>query len=618
MTDAFPLVAAPLFEESAVSWVERSAEAMGVTMHRLTAMIAQGRVVDRWTDDQWATAAGFSGRPLADITHLRRRTAATPRGESALLGVRIRTSFLVQGAQRICPACVGENGCLAAVWDIGHVVACSRHGVRLVDACRCGLLLRERARGKAPRTCVCELPYADNTTNAASPAALTATKWIEAAIARENGDAHDDGPNGCPLAELSTGDLVLALELIGRAALSTDENDVQIAMRHPHFDRGGLPLAVRVADSIRTVEAAVDLLSEWPSSYQRLLDRVAARCVPERGKFVTRGLATRMFATAVGRSLVRPWIGMDGLPLKPLALAMDEWCLQKFSSRRKVERAPAVRRWDVPERRRRVASLLGETFNGRFSRYLRRALHHIRSDNDDEIERQLLERLSESYGRGTPTIDLRQALEILEGVNRPSYAAWIHPGLLTPVAGDPDGPRHSLRFDAEQVRGLAARLSAVAGPADEADPVGWTPTSAPTRLQLRSWYNKTDMLLDILAGKVRVAAARTNAPYTELLIELASLRRREMIEKTKMLLRNDRAYTRHHLIPLLRDLWPDHAPIPLDRSSRLSGTIEFVEFVNKSENRDRPGYRFRLSSVLRAQLAATGPSAFPEIDDLLK
>ncbi|MCU6455436.1 TniQ family protein [Sphingomonas sp. A2-49] len=617
MTEPLPAPLSPRPGESATSFIEGLAEANGLGFLALSRTISN-QVVDSWTDREWEILARFSGEDVTAFDRIRRRPPGTPSGVDSVLGNAVRPTYLVRRTQRICPLCVAADGLLKAVWDVAHAAACPLHGTILVSSCTCGRDLRDHSRGPKPRSCFCKRLYATMEAAVASTDLATGAEWIHAAMGASAPTDREWNFAPPPFDGLGLGDLILVMELVGRAATATQENDPVQQVRPHGYKLGSLGWNVSIARNVEIVEAAVPVMRDWPAAFNRILDGFAARNEAGRSmprRFRDRGLPARVLSSTVGRSLVRPWRGMDGKPLRIVASTVDDWCRARLRAPRKLASPITRKTAGSQEMKHRVASFTGDDPESlRFKRNYHRAIGALRPDLTDkaDVERLLV-------GIMAPTLDVRDTLDLLDHRTLHAFEHWLHPDLLVPVPGSDPNVRSSVRFYRADVQALRTRLcNAIVDIGAEPMPADLVALNTNGISFYAEWYTKTDLILDILSGRV-AAFGRGRAPLlVDCHVDRRAADEASLSRKVRMLLHRNDFYPRHRLLKLLVELWPNAEPIAMDGAARTEGRPAFREVRNTTGGRDRPAYRFGTISVLQAQLAAAGRSVSPEVDAAIR
>lgn len=178
-------------------------------------------------------------------------------GRDGLIGVgraRLSPALIDLARARVCPACLAEGLRERPAWDVRLVTACSRHGVRLVDACTaCDRPLRW---GRARLTdCDCGSSITSHATIRAGDGA----RLMSATLEGEVGGA--DLPPGLRLPAL--GDALGRLAwFVGTAA------DAGSDWRTRYIAKPD------VTETESIMETAAAVLVDWPSGVGVWLDRI--------------------------------------------------------------------------------------------------------------------------------------------------------------------------------------------------------------------------------------------------------------------------------------------------------------------------------------------------------
>jgi hypothetical protein len=154
--------------------------------------------------------------------------------------------------RRWCPKCIAENAYHRVWWDLSHVTACPKHGVRLVDRCQCErpLFWRMHALDKCNKGHL----FAYAQTSQASADEIAASSYI---VDRLMGTNSSPSPLLDSLGTL--GAAINAMERIGQASFGEQEG---LQILREKFGRG-----IIAAEGFR-------VLSQFPAAFEDLLDRL--------------------------------------------------------------------------------------------------------------------------------------------------------------------------------------------------------------------------------------------------------------------------------------------------------------------------------------------------------
>lgn len=182
------------------------------------------------------------------------------RPEYKILGHRLG-NHLPKGLLRLfrpafCPQCVEESGFIDAFWDLEAAVVCPRHGSRVLRCCpSCG----ERLQWLRPGLLTCKCG-ADLAAAVPEPVSTALREMMQILEAKFLGRSLRDVPNevGFPLEQMEPLSLLSFLQLMGNLG------------RFHLLKKGRAP----EKDSYLVMEAASQVLTDWPQGYYRFLDRL--------------------------------------------------------------------------------------------------------------------------------------------------------------------------------------------------------------------------------------------------------------------------------------------------------------------------------------------------------
>ncbi len=239
-----------------------------------------------------ATTTRINLEQLLPIAHLRRPDGVA--GRVSFLSAEAYPGFMHDETSKICPACLAESGYARAVWDLSYVLACPRHGCRLVAQCpgcgepissrrgrltRCGRKPRKPRRAAGPEgprrnRCVCDLRTAPLIP--ARPAMV----WLSAAIGAAAGRAAAVSPVK-RFEDLELDDMLKLIRFIGTHGLPLDSNRNRL---------GNFRSSASSTEALTTV--AADAFYEWPANFGAYLDVVRANHAVASGENLRSGLSS--------------------------------------------------------------------------------------------------------------------------------------------------------------------------------------------------------------------------------------------------------------------------------------------------------------------------------------
>lgn len=497
------------------------------------------------SDEQaWERLARVTRLARGDLEPMRWRSAGPPRSGSSgsllvVLGSPIAVVFLCPTLVRFCPVCLVEDGYLRDFWCVAYVAACPKHGCLLVE--ECGACRRPLGRATRSRlwSCVCGRRFVDNPAVEAPDAAVRVTRNLAAIIGPAKAAGLSDGTCRSDLSPPFVGfaaqDYLAALHTLGVAATTPKEEDKPASCLVPQHGHGNRHKPLALPDQVRRLEAAVGVMDRWPGAYWSLLAEVAGRNTAAGHA----NPAQRAFATRIGRTLLNPLRGADGLPLAALQSEMLAFCAERLGAKRRARNLstfePVARRILAFANLSTISRTLGVIpQNLVLRRAFQRVLGELSADEAGAPKAELAELVTERtcalYGRAIASLSSSAAASALEGftVDR-RLVGWDHPDLLPP---DPHlRGVHTDRvasYAPDAVQAALDRLSALAVRVPDAERNRPLVTVAEglRRGAIKSWYTKTDFLLDVFSGTVPVFTKVEKPRLCDLRVDSAELKRR--------------------------------------------------------------------------------------------
>ena len=359
------------------------------------------------------------------------------------------------------------------------------------------------------------------------------------------------------------------------------------------YDRGTATTQQPIRTVLARLEAATAVMDWWPGAFHDLLDDLRAR-----GDGTQAQNLASAFPTRVGRSLLWPRRGKDGLPLRLVYEAVDGyWRLRGPSRLRRrnltVKSADALRLHASLNATALANAAGARQATSLHARILRRILDELspaeRALPPGEAAGLALRRGVVRHAAVSEAVTGHAAAKILRGrATKDTLSGWDHPDLLPA-----DPALQGLRFRYDRIYSLTsigeipARLRAVC--ARPTDPHGLSPL-VPVAIRvapLRPWYGKTALLVDILDGTVPVFATIDDPRLDDLLVDLPSLRA-HIAGRDPALLSEHAPLARVNEILRLR-LGSD-AVISLEAARRLvrAEAVGFLVRKSVTVNRERP------------------------------
>jgi hypothetical protein len=177
---------------------------------------------------------------------------------------------------RICPSCLAEKAYLRESWSYRAMTACARHEVALIDRCpQCQVQLS----WSRPGVCHCECGFVLTLASPqrVSPDSLAICTLLDPAASRLGSAGSLASPANLPLVDLAKLRIETLHNLIwylGCLDIADTREFAKAYQSHPDM-----------LVSSALVERAVQALSNWPTGFHNLLDRVrVARPIARRAR----------------------------------------------------------------------------------------------------------------------------------------------------------------------------------------------------------------------------------------------------------------------------------------------------------------------------------------------
>jgi transposase len=529
-----PIVLRPASGEHIHGFLGRLAEANGHL-----GMVAFTRAIGLGTGFG-PTSAGVAWRRLAEVACLTEDEIAAMRWRSpegrknssmvTVAGVRTAIGLAYPATTRLCISCLRETGVRPNFWCFTIVAACPRHEVLLTTECTCGRKLPHGSAGRT-RECACGADWYQFEERLAPASAVRIARNLAYRLGPDSRypATNDFGP---PFDQLCAHDYMATVHTLGVAATTPAAEDVLVQKGTGTYRRGASRILTGTDLTISRLDAAVRVMDGWPDSYFALLKEVEGRNTSADSTTIAGA-----FATSIGKLLICPARGADGLPLPFLWQMADRyWADCEKGTRRRRRRNPTTR--DATARRlhtsfnisglARVLGLPhGTAFLGRIlARILGSLSDEDRALGDDDLARVVRDRAVTLYHAAAASLSSEAASNIVEGVflDR-ALKGWEHPRLLP---ADPSLFNLRLRgkraYAAADVDATLARLRSVSRQVETSK--GLSPlVVGGFRQNARPWYNKTDMLVDVMEGRLAVYSTSNAPTLSDLLIDLEDVRR---------------------------------------------------------------------------------------------
>jgi len=528
-----PIVLRPGLGENARGFLRRLAEANG---HRGIGVFSQavGLSADLGpmsSDRIWSRLAIAACLTETEVGALRWGMAdpARPGTTVVVAGTRTVLVFARPKCIRLCPACLRETGIWRDFWSFSCIVACPRHGTLLVTNCNCGRPLLAHDYGPI-WTCTCGIVAGDLDTVVAPKSALEVARNLAARVGVASGYVCENDLSA-PLDALCAHDYMVLIHTLGLAATAAAHEDAPM-LQEQRLYRTGISWVVPPLDVVLArLQAAATIIRGWPDAYMSLLGEVEGRNVSTDPSKVSGA-----FATAIGKLLGRPMRGADGLPLRILNQAFDQYWSEHHNGR--FRRRPRILANDATAKR--IHALFNATILARAvgapkgTVLMRRVVHRIfeclddrdRDHEDGDLAHLALERGIAIYRALATSISSKAARGLVEGTaGSRALSGWEHPRL---IPADP--ALHGLRLPGKSayaigvVWAILARLRVVARRVERSD--GLLPLmTAGLRGNMTPYYTKTIILLDVVDGRLAVYTTVDTPRFCDLFVNGEDIRR---------------------------------------------------------------------------------------------
>jgi len=479
----------------------------------------------------WRRLAEAAGLLETEVDAMRWSTAERMCLGSTMVvaGTRTVRGFAHPRNARLCPACLRETGILRDFWLFWCVAACPRHRTLLATACVCGRPLLPRGHGRIWE-CTCGVAAGDLSSAAAPASAVDVARNLAARVGAASGySCENDLP--APFDALCAHDYMALLHTLGIAAATSVHEDALVLHGKRPNRNGTSEVAPALGVTLARLEAAASIVHGWPDAYTSLLGQVEGRnAAADASKLAG------AFATPIGRMLVHPIRGADGLRLRLLSQAFDRYLSERHGGR--YRRPQRFLSNDATAKRMHKlfnSEVLARDFNGTQSTpLLRRVVRRVFARLDDrtrvrersDLARLVRDRAIALHRAALLSMSSKAVRHAVEGTTgKKPLRGWEHPRLLPA-----DPTLHGLRISGtpayapEAVEAALARLRSAARRVEWLD--GLSPlTSSGLCGKLKRWYTKTDMLLDVFDGHLAVYTAVDAPRLIDLHVDAEDFRR---------------------------------------------------------------------------------------------
>lgn len=258
-TPRFLLRVIPFEDESLAGYILRATEKNGYEEVSWVLKEIGCKASEIHQEHQIHRLANFTGAPFDTLWNLSYSPVSARGSKVRLIGKPVRRYHIDPIRPKICPVCLTERGYCRAEWDIRVVVACWKHGQRLIDACGgCGQRL-SWTRPSVSR-CVCGYNLLSSGSEPADDAVTALMHSIHIICSTpEVGNRRARSP----LEVSSPFDLLEMVHLL--SAYSTANRE---AGRRVSFGR------IDLSQAYTLVREAAEILNDWPRGFHNFLDEI--------------------------------------------------------------------------------------------------------------------------------------------------------------------------------------------------------------------------------------------------------------------------------------------------------------------------------------------------------
>lgn len=626
-----PRVVRPIAGENVVGLISRLADAMCAPFSSVLNFL-EIRSDFMLREDTWLRLSEALGLDEEAFSPMRRETIRLGRqsGGVRLLNNTFHHYLIVRGSLRVCPTCIREGHPILEQWDLAHAPVCVRHKCLLVDTCACGKSLSRRYRGtKTAFSCTCGIRFMDLHAAKASAAMLQIGSIVRSALSGRPCSSLDP-----QLANLPLADLLCVAHVAGVASITPVDKDEAIT------PTGAIYLSIRPEESVRSVasmvpvvEAALPILLDWEGRYKDLLANVAGRnansgCVS----------ANALFSTRIGRTLRRPPRGIDWIPIPCMTLALDEFCEQMHSIKRRhlsVRRDSPVARKIEPILSRRQIAIELNAYDA--DPQLRRIYEDVVREFDriglagmerNPLAARVKNEVLRRWLNTEQTISTDNAMRYLNNPNSTSTSNdWIHPSLLVPVDASELGVDRTLnkrrrgisfrKVDVEALRDRIASKTRIV--MSEEEMRGFNRSAQCRKFHGGGWPRK-DFLLAFLEGRIPACSFIERPRICDIWFHLETIRDLSLEHRVQAFIEKDVFAVAHRCRSLIAELWgrpPEHLSDYHLRELRRTEAVRNTDVRNRTEDRDRPRYHYSVMDLVQRARLLQGDTVTPLVDRIV-
>lgn len=446
--------------------------------------------------------------------------------------MRIACGHLHPRNRRFCPSCLREDGIRRDFWSLAKVVSCPRHATLMADACPGCSEPYTTTSTLNSDACRCGFRLVDVLTKPASAAATTVSRNLAimfgtklAVGVRDRSWQIDLPPE---FRGIEVNDYVSYLDLLGIAESRAEDEDLQKRNLSKKYNGISQNPQLSLPSALVIVEAWHSIIQGWPDSFISLLERIEIRSQISDEKRTP----SQVFSTEIGRSLCFPCRGENGLPLLLIHSAFDAYRRERHGHRR--SRNPPVQDVNI----KRVCSLFNGTALARamgklnatplHGRIVKRIVHYLtekeKSFPPEELAGLLRTRSIALYVAASCAItpcSARRRLEGVSGCHR--ISGWDHPELLQPDLELARLRRIDKIYSEKSISDILIQLSRIAVRVKSPGTLLPLMSVAVRYRRKRPALTKTDLLLQIIRGALRVACVVSKPTLRDLYVDVGDL-----------------------------------------------------------------------------------------------
>jgi hypothetical protein len=468
-TPRLPIALRPKPDENGRGFLRRLAEANGHrSLYTFSQALGLGGGFGPSSDARaWGRLAQAAGLTSVEVDTMRwtRSDQGRPRAGIVVAGTPTTLGFVSAMNTRLCIACFRDTGIQRAIWSLSIFVACPGHGTLLATECTSGRPLLGTTYGRVWE-CSCGVAARDLVESAAPAAAVRVARNIAARVGSTSGYVCSNDQQ-TPFDTLCAHDYMVLVHEIGIAAATPASDDLPLVKRYPHYRAGKAEIAPTLDVALARLEAATRIIDGWPDAYETLLAEIEGRNAKTDASTIEGA-----FATMIGRRLLSPVRGIDGVPLAVLRQAIDRYWNDhrptKLRQRKLATADPTARRLKALFGPRDFARALRAPQDELQRRILRRVFGNLSSDeralDDEGVLHLVRDRAVALHGAAMASLSSKAVKSLVEGRTYATrLSGWKHPRL---IPADPvlQGLRFANRpaYDPGIVRSMLERLKVVA------------------------------------------------------------------------------------------------------------------------------------------------------------